>query len=111
MTQGFFAQLLEHGSFNAVRQEKGRLRSYLLGALKYFLADQHRRAMAIKRGKGQQLLPLDGWQGDERMDLEPADPLTAEMIYERELLICRLGTAREPAHHGHTPQHDLEELL
>src|SRR5262249_13691580 len=49
ITQGFFAQLLERRSFDAVRKEKGRLRSYLLGALKYFLADEQRRAMAIKR--------------------------------------------------------------
>ena len=59
ITQGFFAQLLERRSLNAVRKEKGRLRSYLLGALKYFLADEQRRAMAIKRGKGQRLIPLE----------------------------------------------------
>ena len=40
ITQGFFAQLLERRSLSAVRKEKGRLRSYLLGALKYFLADE-----------------------------------------------------------------------
>ena len=51
ITQGFFAQLLERRSLNAVRKEKGRLRSYLIGALKYFLADGQRRSMAIKRGK------------------------------------------------------------
>src|SRR5438309_8702984 len=47
ITQGFFAQLLERRKFGAVRKEKGRLRSYLLGALKYFLVDEQRRAMAI----------------------------------------------------------------
>jgi len=83
ITQGFFAQLLERRSLNAVRQEKGRLRSYLLGALKYFLADEQRRAMAIKRGKGERLIPLEELRADERTDMEPADPLTPEMIYER----------------------------
>ena len=83
LTQGFFAQLLEHKRFGAVSREKGRLRSYLLGALKYFLADEQRRAMAIKRGKGQRLIPLEGLHGDERIDVELADPMTAEMIYER----------------------------
>src|SRR5207249_8186637 len=57
LTQGFFAQLLERRSLSAVCKEKGRLRSYLLGALKYFVADEQRRAMAIKRGKGQRLVP------------------------------------------------------
>jgi RNA polymerase sigma-70 factor (ECF subfamily) len=83
ITQGFFAQLLERRSLDAVRKEKGRLRSYLLGALKYFVADEQRRAMAIKRGKGQRLIPLDELRGDDRIGIEPADPMTAEMIYER----------------------------
>src|SRR5262249_7080635 len=59
ITQGLFAQLLERKKLSAVRKEKGRLRSFLLGALKYFLADEQRRAMAIKRGKGQRLIPLE----------------------------------------------------
>jgi RNA polymerase sigma-70 factor (ECF subfamily) len=83
LTQGFFASLLEHRNLNAVRKEKGRLRSYLLGALKYFLADERRRAMAIKRGKGQRLIPLEELRTDERFEVEPADPVTAEIIYER----------------------------
>jgi RNA polymerase sigma factor (sigma-70 family) len=83
LTQGFFAQLLERKSFDAVRKEKGRLRSYLLGALKYFVADERRRAMAIKRGKGQRLIPLEELRADERIEMEPADPVTAETIYER----------------------------
>jgi DNA-directed RNA polymerase specialized sigma24 family protein len=83
ITQAFFADLLEHKSLTAVRKEKGRFRSYLLGALKYFLADERRRAMAIKRGKGQRLVPLDELSIDERTQMEPADPVTAEQIYER----------------------------
>jgi RNA polymerase sigma factor (sigma-70 family) len=83
LTQGFFASLLEHGNLDAVRKERGRLRSYLLGALKYFLADERRRGMAIKRGKGQRLIPLEELRADERVEMEPADPLTAEVIYER----------------------------
>ncbi len=83
ITQGFFAQLLERGKFSAIRKEKGRLRSFLLGALKYFVADEQRRAMAIKRGKGQRLIPLEELRAGERIDMEPSDPMTAEMIYER----------------------------
>ena len=83
LTQGFFEQLLERRSLDAVRKEKGRPRSYLLGALKYFLADEQRRAMAIKRGKGQRLIPLEELHANERPDTEPADPMTAEKIYER----------------------------
>ncbi len=83
ITQGFFASLFERGSLSAVRKEKGRLRSYLLGALKYFLADEQRRAMAIKRGKGQRLVPLEELRAENRVEMEPSDPVTAEQIYER----------------------------
>ena len=83
ITQGFFAELLERQSLSAVRKEKGRLRSFLLGGLKYFLANEGRRAMAIKRGKGQRLIPLEELRADNRIEMEPADRVTAEMIYER----------------------------
>src|SRR5439155_15810038 len=74
LTQGFFALLLERRDLRTVRKEKGRLRSYLLSALKHFVADEHRRAMAIKRGKGQQLIPLEELRNEERYGMEPADP-------------------------------------
>ena len=83
LTQAFFADLLEHKSLAAVRKEKGRFRSYLLGALKNFLADERRRAMTIKRGKGQRLIPLEELSTDERNGIEPTDSVTAEQIYER----------------------------
>jgi RNA polymerase sigma factor (sigma-70 family) len=83
LTQGFFALLLERKDLNTVRKEKGRLRSYLIASLKNFLADESRHAMAIKRGKGQRLIPLEGLSVDERFQMEPADPVTAEQIYER----------------------------
>jgi RNA polymerase sigma factor (sigma-70 family) len=83
LTQGFFASLLEHRNLDAVRREQGRLRSYLLGALKYFLGEERRRAMAIKRGKGQRLIPLEELRADERFTIEPADSVTPDLIYER----------------------------
>jgi RNA polymerase sigma factor (sigma-70 family) len=83
LTQGFFALLLERRDLRSVRKEKGRLRSYLLTALKHFLTDDRRRAVAIKRGKGEQLIPLEELRAEERSAMEPADPLTAERIYER----------------------------
>ena len=60
LTQGFFALLLERRDLNTVRQEKGRLRSYLLTSLKHFMTNKHNRPMAIKRGEGQLLNPIRG---------------------------------------------------
>ncbi len=83
LTQGFFALLLERRDLNVVRKEKGRLRSYLLVSLKHFLSDERRRAMTAKRGKGQRPIPFEELGANKRADIEPADPLTAERIYER----------------------------
>ena len=83
LTQGFFALLLERRDLRTVRKEKGRLRSYLLSAVKHFLADERRRAMAIKRGKGERLISLEQLRAEESGGMEPTDPLTAERIYER----------------------------
>lgn len=83
LTQGFFALLLERKDLNTVRKEKGRLRSYLLTSVKNFLADEGRRALAVKRGKGQRLIPLDDIRESERIDIERSDRLTADQIYER----------------------------
>jgi RNA polymerase sigma factor (sigma-70 family) len=83
LTQGFFALILERKDLNTVRKEKGRLRSYLLTSLKHFLADEARHAIAVKRGKGQRLIPLDDIRERERIDVERSDRLTADQIYER----------------------------
>ena len=83
LTQGFFALLLERRDLSSVRKEKGRLRSYLLASVNNFLTDESRRAMALKRGKGQRLIPLEEIRERDRVDVERSDRLTADQIYER----------------------------
>ncbi|HJY53332.1 MAG TPA: sigma-70 family RNA polymerase sigma factor [Candidatus Udaeobacter sp.] len=82
LTQGFFALLLERKDLSSVRKEKGRLRSYLLASVKHFLTDESRHAMALKRGKGQRLIPFDDIR-ETGIDAERSDRLTADQIYER----------------------------
>ena len=50
LTQEFFARLLEKKSLHTVAPGKGKFRSFLLGALEHFLANEWRRAHAQKRG-------------------------------------------------------------
>jgi len=83
LTQEFFAMLLERRNFDAVRKEKGRLRSYLLTSLKHFLVSEHRRAVTLKRGKGQKPVPLEELASMKCADMEPADHVSADRIYER----------------------------
>jgi len=93
LTQGFFALLLERRDFDAVRKEKGRLRSYLLTSLKHFLTNERNRAMAIKRGEGQRVIPLDDLRERERIGFEPSDTLAADQIYERRWALSVLDQA------------------
>lgn len=50
--QAFLTHLLTCGGVAGVEPGLGRFRSYLLGALKHFLADAHRRDQRLKRGGG-----------------------------------------------------------
>lgn len=104
LTQGFFALLLERRDLDVVRREKGRLRSYLLVSLKNFLAKAKRRELAVKRGQGRALVPLDQLLAREHADLEPNETLTADRIFERrwaltllEEVLVRLETEYQSA--------------
>jgi DNA-directed RNA polymerase specialized sigma24 family protein len=117
LTQGFFALLLQRRNFEDVRKEKGRLRSYLLTSLKHFLVSEHRRAVTAKRGKGERPVPLAELTAARYVEMEPADHLTAERLYERrwaltlmEQVLRRLKNEYDTA--GNTELFDsLKELL
>jgi DNA-directed RNA polymerase specialized sigma24 family protein len=59
LTQGFFAELIGDRSYLRADREKGRFRSFLLGALKHFVADARDREQAQKRGGGKIREPFD----------------------------------------------------
>jgi RNA polymerase sigma factor (sigma-70 family) len=83
LIQDFFAGLLEHRNLNAVRREKGRLRSYLLVSLKRFLASERHRASGVKRYESAPHIPLDELGESEVADFELAETLSADRLYER----------------------------
>ena len=59
LVQGFFVHLFEKNTLSRVDQEKGRLRTFLLGALQKFLMDERDKVRAIKRGGGRQIVSFD----------------------------------------------------
>jgi DNA-directed RNA polymerase specialized sigma24 family protein len=52
LTQGFFHELLERQLLQRAQRERGRFRSFLLGAFKNHLAEHRRAAHRQKRGGG-----------------------------------------------------------
>jgi len=91
LTQGFFARLLEKDYLADVDRRKGRFRSFLLAALKHFLADERDKASALKRGGGQVPISLDAQAAEDRFRLEPAHELTPERLFERRWALSLLG--------------------
>ena len=59
LVQGFFAHLLEHQTLSRADREKGRLRTFLLGSLQHYLANEYDRSKTLKRGGGQQVVSMD----------------------------------------------------
>jgi RNA polymerase sigma-70 factor (ECF subfamily) len=97
LTQGFFSQLLEKNYLAQVGREKGRFRSFMLAAFKHYLADQHDRARAAKRGGNQKFISLDD-DAEDRYVHEPATDMSPEKMFERQwaltLLECALARLR-----------------
>ena len=96
LTQEFFTCLLRRNTFAAARQDKGRFRSYLIGALNYFLTDQWRGERAERRGGGASVLSLDDpEQAEKRYLNEPASHLTPERTFDARWALTLMNRAFE----------------
>jgi RNA polymerase sigma-70 factor (ECF subfamily) len=82
-TQGFFASILEKQGLRGADPAKGRFRSFLIGAMKHYLINEHRAATTQKRGGGALHLSIDDNAAEGRYRLEHADSLTPELTYEK----------------------------
>lgn len=83
LTQSFLASFLHRRSIEGADPNRGRFRSYLLGALKNFLADHKDYERAAKRGGGVEFLPLS-FAGIEERYLQCPSNLSPELLYERQ---------------------------
>lgn len=99
LIQEFFARFISKNSFREANPAKGKFRSYLLGSLKHFLANEWDRAHARKRGGGRIMVSLDETDPEERYRFEPVDNLTAEKLYERRWALTLLQQALERLKH------------
>lgn len=83
LTQEFFARLLAKNYLADADESRGRFRSFLLTALKHFLANEWDKARARKRGGGRLPVPIDFGSAETNCHFEPADITTPEKIFER----------------------------
>jgi RNA polymerase sigma factor (sigma-70 family) len=78
LTQAFFAHLLERRLAARADRERGRFRSFLLVSLKHFLASEHERATALRRGGAAVVL------AGSALDAIAASGESPEEAFERE---------------------------
>jgi RNA polymerase sigma factor (sigma-70 family) len=104
LTQSFFQHLLENDTLQRASRERGRFRSFLLGALKRCLADEQMQRHTLKRGGGTQFISTDELDAEElhqlRADREAApdeilDARWAGVVLERALDQVRAQCAAE----------------
>lgn len=92
-TQGFFLSLLQRQSLRNVSADKGRFRSFLMGAVNHYLADEHARTTAAKRGGKDVPVELDALEAEERYRLEPAVLPEPERLFDRRWAFTTLERA------------------
>jgi RNA polymerase sigma-70 factor (ECF subfamily) len=94
-TQAFFVHLLEKERLRHIDPSKGRFRSFLVAALKNFLADQRAMERAQKRGGGVTPIPLDARAAEDRYAFEPAHDVTPDRLFERQWALTVIERALE----------------
>jgi RNA polymerase sigma factor (sigma-70 family) len=93
LTQEFFARLLQKDWLEAVERDRGRFRTFLIMALKRFLANEWDKIRSAKRGGGQMLVPLDAEDAEQRYLADPGSGLSADHLYERRWALTLLDRA------------------
>ena len=83
LTQAFFARFLEKNYLEGLSSNKGKFRAFLLAALKHFLANEWDRARRQKRGCGVLPLSLDWQDAEMRYQIDPADNLSPDKLFDR----------------------------
>jgi len=83
LIQEFFARFLARNYLAGVDRRRGRFRSYLLGAVNHFLADDWDRRHRLKRRSQACPVPFDAASGEDRYALEPVDERSPDRLFER----------------------------
>jgi RNA polymerase sigma-70 factor (ECF subfamily) len=100
LAQAFIERLLTtRGAIAGADPDKGRFRSYLLGALKHFLADLRRRDSRLKRGGDATIESLDA---DPPAGLERADVsfTVPDTYFDRQWALALIERALESVRAG-----------
>ena len=115
LTQAFFARIIETRGFASADRARGRFRSYLLGAMKHFLANEWHRAKTQKRGGQVRFIEWDALDPEGRYTSHAQTPAPSEdsdLQFDREWALETTATAlqalrAEMAKAGKSQQFDV----
>jgi RNA polymerase sigma-70 factor (ECF subfamily) len=93
LTQAFFGRLLERGTLTHARAERGRFRTFLLAVLRNFLADQHDRSKARKRGGGVEFIDFNDPQLEDQCQAQLTASRTPDTVFDRQWAMVVLERA------------------
>lgn len=89
LTQEFFCRLLEKRWLDSANPDKGKLRTFLIVALKHFMSKEWRRASAQRRGGGQSQVQFDTVFAESRYAVDTT-PLAADETFDQEWALTLL---------------------
>lgn len=84
LTQEFFSRLLEKDYLKSAAREKGKFRTFLLVALKRFLANDWDRQHAEKRGGFAPVVSIDQELAESRFESEPSHNQQPDVLFDRQ---------------------------
>jgi RNA polymerase sigma factor (sigma-70 family) len=93
LTQEFFSRLLASDSFRTADPLKGRFRSFLLGALNHFLANEWKREHRLKRGGDCTFVSVEELQEASAFEPGAAEALSPENVFDRRWAEAALAKA------------------
>jgi RNA polymerase sigma-70 factor (ECF subfamily) len=94
LAHDFFAHMLAGGAIARVEQERGRFRSFLLGAVKHFLSHQREALRRLKRGGGVENLSLN-----EARAVPDAGVLSPDAAFDQQWALTVVAHALEALRH------------
>jgi RNA polymerase sigma-70 factor (ECF subfamily) len=90
LVQGFFEHLLAGDGLRLADPDRGRFRSFLLAAIKNFMASEWRREHRQKRGGYATHLSLDWHDAETGLGLEAEDARSPDRLFDHEWAIALL---------------------
>lgn len=109
LTQEFFARLLQKQWLNAVDPARGRFRSFLLMAMKRFLANEWDRSRARKRGTGLAPISLDAALAEGLLAQDVSTQEPPDSAYDRRWALTLLENVMHRLRQEHEVAGRLDE--